>query len=396
MKRKIAAATITVLLLTTALCEVLPFCAAHAEDSIEKQLQQQEQQYDELRKKIVGTRQKIVESRKKEKNVVRQIDVINKKIDDTQKKVDIVVKDIKLVEGNINVLNSQISAIKKRIAECENYLRKRFVSMYKYGRFSEYSALLSSEGVQTAMDNMYLLGKIAKQDQYIILELSEQKQRLGDKQTALGRQKGILKEKNNELNVQHAQLKTAVGEKQIALQQIQKEKEAYIAQQREFEKAARELQGTINKLLAAKRAKNKSSKKTSVVYYKGGKIAWPVQGSITSSYGIRVHPVFKTKTKHSGIDIAASTGTPIGAASAGEVLYAGSMRGYGNVVIIDHGNNLTTVYGHMSKMSCSENQKVAKGSIIGYVGMTGITTGPHLHFEVRVNGNTVDPMSYLR
>ena len=109
-----------------------------------------------------------------------------------------------------------------------------------------------------------------------------------------------------------------------------------------------------------------------------------------------MHPVFKTKIKHSGIDIAASTGSPIAAASAGEVLFAGSMRGYGKVVILDHGGDLTTVYGHMSTISCSENQKIAKGAIIGKVGMTGIATGPHLHFEVRVNGNTVDPMGYLR
>ena len=371
-------------------------CAAPAEESIDSQLKSQELKYDELRRKIAGTKKKIFESRKKEKKVVEQIDVINKKIDDTKQKVETVSRDIKKVEGNISVLNSQIEATKKRIAVCEKYLSKRLVSMYKYGRTSEFSVLLSSEGVQDAMDNLYLLKKIAKQDQEVIMELTEQKQQLDEKQNALGRQKGILNTKNKELKIQHAQLQTAVGEKETVLKQIQKEKEKYIAEQKEFEKAARELQGTINKLLAAKRAKNKSKNKTTVVYYKGGKIAWPVQGQITSGYGVRVHPVFKTKIKHSGIDIAASTGSPIAAASAGEVLFAGSMRGYGKVVILDHGGDLTTVYGHMSTISCSENQKVAKGAIIGKVGMTGIATGPHLHFEVRVNGNTVDPMGYLR
>ncbi len=371
-------------------------CAVSAEENIDKQLKSQELKYDELRRKIAGAKKKIFESRKKEKKVTAQIDVINKKIVDTRQKVESVTKDIKKVEGNISVLNSQIENTKKRIAVCEKYLSKRLVSMYKYGRTSEFSVLLSSEGVQEAMDNMYLLNKIAKQDQEVIMELTEQKQQLDEKQNALGRQKGILNTKNKELKIQHAQLQTAVGEKETVLKQIQKEKEKYIAEQKEFEKAARELQGTINRLLAAKRAKNKDGSKPAVVYYKGGKIAWPVHGQITSGYGVRVHPVFKTKIKHSGIDIAAATGTPIAAASSGEVLFAGSMRGYGKVVILDHGGDLTTVYGHMSSILCSENQKVAKGSIIGKVGMTGIATGPHLHFEVRVNGNTVDPMGYLR
>lgn len=370
--------------------------ALYAEENIDAQLREQEQQYDELRRKIAGTRQKIFESNKKAKKVTYQIDAINKKIDDTKQKVAVVTKDIKKVEGNITVLTGQIEQIKKRIAECENYLRKRVVGMYKYGSSTEFEVLIYSDGVRDAMDNLYLLRKIAKQDQMVILELSEHKQRLSDTHVKLNTQKGMLKEKNKELNVQHEQLKTAVGEKEIALKQIQKEKAIYIAQQKEFERAAQALQGTIKRLLAAKRAKNKNSSTPSVVYYKGGKIAWPVQGRISSEYGIRVHPVFKTKLKHSGLDIAAPTGTPIAAAAAGEVLYAGTMRGYGQVVILDHGGDLTTVYGHMSKILCAENQKVSKGSIIGHVGMTGIATGPHLHFEVRVNGNTVDPMGYLR
>jgi len=396
MKRRVRLAGKYIIVICAAIFVCL-FCSAlRAEENIDAQLKEQEQQYDELRRKIAGTRQKIFESNKKAKKVTYQIDVINKKIDDTKQKVAVVTKDIKKVEGNITVLTGQIEQIKKRIAECESYLRKRVVSMYKYGSATEFEVLIYSDGARDAMDNLYLLRKIARQDQMIILELSEQKQRFSDTHAKLNTQKGVLKEKNKELNVQHAELKIAVGEKEIALKQIQKEKAIYIAQQKEFEKAAQALQGTIKRLLAAKRAKNKKSSAPTVVYYKGGKIAWPVQGRITSEYGTRIHPVFKTKLKHSGLDIAAPTGTPIAAASTGEVLYAGTMRGYGNVVILDHGGDLTTVYGHMSKIACSENQKVTKGSIIGYVGSTGISTGPHLHFEVRVNGNTVDPMSYLR
>ena len=105
---------------------------------------------------------------------------------------------------------------------------------------------------------------------------------------------------------------------------------------------------------------------------------------------------FKTKINHTGLDISAPKGTEVTAADAGEVLYTGWMRGYGQVIIIDHGGNLTTVYAHLSKIECTEDQKVSRGTTIGRVGSTGIATGNHLHFEVRVNGDAVNPMRYLK
>jgi len=98
---------------------------------------------------------------------------------------------------------------------------------------------------------------------------------------------------------------------------------------------------------------------------------------------------------HDGIDIAASSGTPIHAAASGTVIYAGWMEGYGNLVVIDHGNGLSTAYGHQSSIAVGNGQAVAQGQTIGYVGTTGHSTGPHLHFEVRVNGAPVDPLGYL-
>lgn len=99
---------------------------------------------------------------------------------------------------------------------------------------------------------------------------------------------------------------------------------------------------------------------------------------------------------HTGLDISGSTGDPVRAAESGEVLYAGWLRGYGQVIILDHGRDLTTVYAHLSKIEVNEGEKVSRGEQIGRVGSTGIATGPHLHFEVRVNGKAVNPMGYLK
>ncbi|HOJ93183.1 MAG TPA: M23 family metallopeptidase, partial [Dictyoglomaceae bacterium] len=128
-----------------------------------------------------------------------------------------------------------------------------------------------------------------------------------------------------------------------------------------------------------------------------GKLSWPVIGSISSKFGMRPHPILGgAPLSHTGIDIAVAYGTPIKAAASGKVIYAGWYGGYGNLIILDHGGNISTLYGHLSKIVVKIGEEVAEGEIIGYVGSTGLSTGPHLHFEVRVNGSPVDPAGWLK
>ncbi len=121
----------------------------------------------------------------------------------------------------------------------------------------------------------------------------------------------------------------------------------------------------------------------------------PVDAPITSSFGPRLHPIFGTVRMHTGIDFGAGFGTPIRAAAAGRVVSAGAMSGSGNVVVIDHGGGRGTLYAHQSGVAVAAGTQVQAGQVIGYVGATGYATGPHLHFEVRINGTPVDPMAYL-
>ena len=121
---------------------------------------------------------------------------------------------------------------------------------------------------------------------------------------------------------------------------------------------------------------------------------WPANGGVTSGYGYRVHPISGVTKLHTGIDIGAGMGTPIYAASGGTVVSAGVHGGYGNCIVIDHGGGIATLYGHMSGFAVSGGS-VSQGQVIGYVGSTGYSTGPHLHFEVRINGTPVNPMGYL-
>ena len=126
-----------------------------------------------------------------------------------------------------------------------------------------------------------------------------------------------------------------------------------------------------------------------------GRLSWPLLGSLRSRFGYRRHPIHRTYLMHTGLDISGGMGAPIRAADGGRVIFAGWRGGYGKVIMIYHGGTLVTLYGHMSGYATNTGQNVQKGQVIGYVGSTGYSTGPHLHFETRVNGVPVDPMGYL-
>lgn len=126
-----------------------------------------------------------------------------------------------------------------------------------------------------------------------------------------------------------------------------------------------------------------------------GSLQWPLSGTVVSEFGMRVHPIFGDNRMHTGIDIDGTTGQPIGAAASGTVIFVGWQEGYGNVVILDHGDGLSTVYAHMSATGVSDGAAVDAGETVGQVGSTGYSTGPHLHFEVRIDGTAVNPRTYL-
>jgi murein DD-endopeptidase MepM/ murein hydrolase activator NlpD len=130
--------------------------------------------------------------------------------------------------------------------------------------------------------------------------------------------------------------------------------------------------------------------------YIGGNMKWPTPGytNVVSPYGRRLHPILKKYKMHTGIDIDAPSGASIIAANSGTIIIAGWRSGYGNTVVIDHGGGITTLYAHCSKILVKVGDHVAAGKVIAKVGSTGLSTGAHLHFEIRVNGDTVDPLKF--
>ena len=189
-------------------------------------------------------------------------------------------------------------------------------------------------------------------------------------------------------NYQQKNLEQAIKNNQSQINKLQTDRMACERAEKELAKQSRNISTMIS------RTSHGSDIKVSTGFMK------PLNSyKITSPYGWRVHPIFKSRTFHSGVDMAAPYGTPIYASNSGKVIYSGWYGGYGKVVIVDHGQingqNTSTLYAHMSSMAVQVGEYVTKGQKVGNIGSTGYSTGPHLHFEVRRNGQTQNPMNYI-
>ena len=156
---------------------------------------------------------------------------------------------------------------------------------------------------------------------------------------------------------------------------------------RELEKNSKDLEAMIRKAQVPPRRPTMAEAHTRFAFL------WPTRGLFTSGFGMRRHPLFGIWHLHTGVDIATAWGAPVLAAAEGRVIYAGWFGGYGKIVVIDHGEGISTLYGHLSNLLVVAGDDVRRGQPVGRVGSTGFSTGPHLHFEVRINGRPVNPTS---
>ena len=361
---------------------------------IERELANQQKRLDTMEREIKKNNAKLKDAKKKEERAINDISKLSSQLAEAEQRLNVTELKRRQIMNKLTETTARIQDIELRIERAKRLLKERVVAVYKYGGAAEFSLLMSAAGTQDALTTSYMLTKIAEQDKVLIDNLISEKNAMDRARAELEKQRRELERRNEEMKKQKTSIQKTTGERNRMLQQARKDKALFQAEQDELLKASRELKSKVNDLLAQK--KRNSGKGNTPLYYKGGKFAWPLRGKITSPYGTRIHPVFKTKATHSGIDIDGEKGDPVRAAADGEILYTGWLRGYGQVVIIDHGGDLTSVYAHLSGIDTAENAKVKMGDKIGRVGSTGVATGSHLPFEVRVSGNTQDPMKYLQ
>jgi murein DD-endopeptidase MepM/ murein hydrolase activator NlpD len=334
-----------------------------------------------------------------------QIHTLEAQVGDVSTKLDALRADLTLRQRRLDKLNERyrlqtilLSDLRREYGLAVQRLDLRLVEIYKQPDPSTVDVLLAARSFQDVLDQLDYLNAIAAQDKQVAVEVGTAKVKVKDARarTAVARQ-----------GVRHEQWKIAAREQQVAIvrgELLSKRgrlvgarvirahaliatkayEQAAVAESEAIQAASAQLAAKIQ---ASERGSATSGAAPATPSAAG--LIWPVSGPITSPFGPR------WGSFHPGIDIGVPEGTPIEAAAAGTVIWCGWESGYGNLVVIDHHNGLATAYGHQSRIASSCGEDVSQGQVIGYIGCTGFCTGPHLHFEVRVNGSPVDPLGYL-
>lgn len=317
------------------------------------------------------------------------------------------VKD-ELVDAQheLTVLNAELRRLGNRLERRIELLEAKAVAAYKAGPAAAIDGLLAAKSFSDLVDRIEYYEASLDEEAALIAEIEALEAETEDKRDEVEERKEAIAAQKLELEEDRAEIAAVREEKAGALaekESILEAKEVLLAdaedREAQLEEWARQLEADsarIQAIIAAQSSGVPGSTSTGTPPAGGGQLQWPTNGPLTSPYGYRVHPIFGDTRLHSGIDISAPYGAAVYAADDGTVTYVGAMSGYGNVVVIDHGGGLSTTYNHLSAFSVSSGQSVSRGAHIASVGCTGYCTGPHLHFEVRVNGSPVDPMPYLQ
>jgi murein DD-endopeptidase MepM/ murein hydrolase activator NlpD len=291
------------------------------------------------------------------------------------------LEELNCIEEELKKIENCIQEAEEELQEKTEQVRTRLRVMYESSNSSLLHTLISSNSVTDFFEKLELISLIAKKDKEMVEDLKaakidvEYKRQLRAEEAEGLKGKATQKrERLDTLTASRAEIEDRLQERQADLKKLARLEDQLLEESR---KAAKE----IEKL----QSKNP---------YTGGTMVWPAPGntSVGSKYGMRLHPILRVNRMHSGIDIDASSGDDIVAANDGKVILSGTTSGYGKRIVIDHGGGISTLYAHCSKLLVSVGDNVKAGQLIAKVGSTGLSTGPHLHFEVRENGNTVNPL----
>lgn len=294
------------------------------------------------------------------------------------------ISEKEYIEREEQLLDKAIKEAQERYDNQRDILKKRIKTLYKNKNSSYILAMAESKSIGEFLGKVDIVNKISRNDQKLIEKINNDKLDIEFKKKQKEIEKNDIIRKANEVKRSVEQMQTSRAKKDDEIRSIKSRLKKLEREENELLKKSNELANQIQGL------------QKNFTRYSSGKMMWPLPSSrrITSPFGTRIHPISKTKKTHHGIDIAGNMGSPILAAKEGRVIVSGWQGGYGNVVIIDHGGGIASVYAHCSSLIARVGQNVRQGEVIAKVGSTGYSTGPHLHFEVRKNGAVVNPLNY--
>ena len=332
-----------------------------------------------------------------------QLTDVNNELTENLTQIQKLDESIQTTQDELNSLENEISSKEKEIAEVEekldNIVKKynsqkklldaRLIAMYETDNTNYLDVVLGSKSISDFISSYYLISELTSYDIDLLEVVENQRKQIEEQSAKLNTQKNNLEQE-----------KATQQKKQIALSNTKILRQNYIdklsAQEQEIQSKIDEYNEQINNIEA-------EIKKLALTVsfgedYRGGAMQWPINGhyTVTSNYGMRTHPITGVYKLHTGVDISATIGDNFTAMANGIVVKAEYNSAYGNMVIIDHGGGVQTLYAHGSQIVAQVGQEVKAGDVILKVGSTGYSTGPHAHFEVRINGNPVNPLDYVK
>ncbi len=344
-------------------------------------------QRDELKNQLDEAEGELEDVQSNLSENLQQVEKLDQKISSAELELEEQESKITKLKQSIEKIEEELNTVSEKYDEQKEVFKERMVAIYEGGETQYLDILLKSKSLSDFLSGYYIITQLAELDNNLISELETKK-----KDISLSKQK-LENEKDELATIMENQTRVA-----RTLQNTKKLRENFIEKLSDEEK---ELQSKIDEINEQYNEINKQilalAQQGIDTEYIGGELAWPVPGytTITSKYAMRVHPITGQYKLHTGVDIGAPQGANFIAANDGIVTKAGMNSAYGNMVIIDHGGGISTLYAHGSEILVEVGQSVKRGDAVLKVGSTGYSTGPHAHFEVRINGVTTDPLPYI-
>jgi murein DD-endopeptidase MepM/ murein hydrolase activator NlpD len=375
--------------------------AAPAAAGVIERKQSVDQRIATLRSRVEAARAREVVLQRQIDNTSEQIQGLERQVGDVAERLAPLERELELRELKLNRLSAlfevqgdRLSFLRAEYRTAITRLNQRLVAAYEADTPDTVAILLSARSFGDLLDTLDYVRTIASYDRRIVDEVNLARRQVAAARarTRLARdsvrkQAQIIAVRVHQARVLREELLASKGR----LEDVRSHEKVALASLSSAERADAEEIDALQAVSAALATKIQAAQSRSTVRrtVSAAGFMWPVSAPVTSSFG------WRWGRMHEGVDLGAAYGSSIAAAAAGTVIYAGWLGGYGNLTVIDHGGGLATAYGHQSQIAVSVGQSVAPGDTIGYVGSTGHSTGPHLHFEVRVNGQAVDPLGYL-
>ncbi len=357
-----------------------------------------EQKLGGLKKKIEEEKEKVKKIHQKESSVISQLNTLDRTLSKKERELKLLDQKLNLVAKKVEKTNKEIQSLNQAINAQTKSLEERLVALYKIEEIGLPQLLLSDDSLADLANSRFFLTTILRQDWQIIEEYQRRQNLLGNYREQLQADEKELQLLKREAEKKREEIRQDRLKKSTLLESVRNEKKIHLAALRDLEVASKNLQNLIDRL--EKEMREKAKKEILVSPSRGfgtqrGKLPFPVEGRIISAFGRNENPKFNTFTIQKGIEIEAPLGAEIRAIYDGRVLFADWFKGYGKILIIDHGEGYYTLSAHASQLLKKAGDEVKAGEVVALVGDTGSLKGPCLYFEIRRQGKPLNPLEWL-